>query len=142
MKKYRGFVGQVPPLSGMGITGRESIDYATRYAPSTNKISPPSYLQEPSPILQPPSGPYVPSPWINGAGPVLVSPAQQELEYRQYAEGGDGQADILEKTAKIDEAIQRATGGSGAPPAAPGVTAGTPNLLPLALGAALIYFMM
>ena len=36
-----------------------------------------------------------------------VSPADQEIEKRQYAEGGDGQAEILETEAKIDEALER-----------------------------------
>ena len=75
--------------------------------------------------------------------PETVAPADQEIEKKQYAEGGDGRAEILEKTAKIDEAIKRVTDGRVTTPKIPVAPpqAEIPALLPLAIGAALIFFL-
>ena len=73
-----------------------------------------------------------------------VTPGDQEIEKRQYAEGGDGRAELLEKQAKIDEAIKRATDDRVTTPTVPAPEAATPEmpaLLPLAIGAALILLM-
>lgn len=198
MAKYRGFVGQVTPLGCMGCGSQDCANCAgmgalrtelngeryawrTPYTYTTNKISPPTVELEPSPVLEPAPFSY----------PGLIDPAQQELEARQYAEGGDGTATAIESTAKIDEAWKRIIdigGGGGmyhpddvasskpiacmrsnpnvmtfAPmvckpnqafidwqksqgikttlPLTPDAKE-APNLLPLALGAALVYFMM
>lgn len=166
MAKYRGFVGQVSPLGGLGITvpGRDAEGitlpgwfesycvpgssvrkivngYSTcpmiyRGVPATTTpYVAPAYVAKPykelpeaTPVLEP-------------AGPLDVSPADQEIESRQYKEGGDGQAKILETTAKIDEAIKRVTDGNGIPPLTPAPQAAKPNLLPLAIGAGLIWLM-
>lgn len=127
---------------------------ATDIYQSSPKLPPPT---EPAPVLEPAPVPVL-SPYDPGwqPQPGMAYPAipiysanpevrqrALELESRQYAEGGDGQAPILETTAKIDEAIKRATGGSGEPPSAPAPAPGKemPNLLPLAIGAALIWIM-
>jgi len=73
-----------------------------------------------------------------------VSPADQEIEKRQYAEGGDGRAELLETKAKIDEAIKRVTDGRVTTPtvSAPvSEKAEMPALVPLAIGAALIWIL-
>jgi hypothetical protein len=114
---------------------------ATDIYQSSPKLPPPT---EPAPVLEP--DPHEVTMGIPGFGPGrdwqgnllpgwtqpqcftypcppiytgTVSPGEQELEWKQYQPGGDGRAEIIEKTAKIDEAIERATGGAGAPPATP-----------------------
>ncbi len=114
MAKYRGFVGQVATLGCMGCGAQdcagcpglgalrtelngERYAWRTPYTYTTNKISPPTVELEPAPILEPEPFSY----------PGLIDPAQQEIEARQYAEGGDGTASVIETTAKIDEAFKR-----------------------------------
>lgn len=114
MTKYRGFVGQVATLGCMGCGAQDCAGcpglgfirteinggggaYAWRTPTTyvTNKISAPTVELEPAPVLEP----------VKSAG--LIDPAQQEIEARQYAEGGDGTATEIERTAKIDEAFKR-----------------------------------
>jgi len=132
MKRYRGFEGEISTLGcadcpdGLGALrtyrngGREAYFLRRR----TEPIKPPT---EPAPILQPSTA--------------IVAPADQELEKRQYSEGGDGRAELLEVQAKIDEAIKRATDGRVTTPTVAAPEVETPNWLPLAIGAGLIWIM-
>lgn len=96
MAKYRGFVGQVAPLGALRTTYEiNSSGYFVRQpviqVPPTPYIAP-----EPAPILEP----------IKTGG-YIYDPSQQEITTPQYAEGGDGYATEIERTAKIDEAMER-----------------------------------
>lgn len=88
MRKYRGFNEQALGVLRSDINGGRTGYFRYPRTFTTNKITP----TEPSPILQP-----IPQ----------ISPGQQEIEYRQYQEGGDGTANEIERTAKIDEAMER-----------------------------------
>lgn len=111
MAKYRGFVGQVAPLEGLGALRRTLLNGERTGYYSTNKITP--YIApttEAAPILEPTkSVGYVFDPTTFD-----VAAWQQELEARQYAEGGDvPPATEIERTAKIDEAYKRILEASG-----------------------------
>lgn len=135
MGKYRGFVGTVAPLPdpGLGLLRRENGGggrLRRYYVPPTKEVTTtatPTYTMFPTYVPPQPGTP----PDYNR----LTS--DQELEAKQYKEGGDGRAELLEKEAKIDEAINRAKGTDA--PVAPEVP--PTNLLPLLAGAVLIYLM-
>ena len=104
----------------------------TGYSPTTGQLLPgwvqPQCIKAPCPAM------YV----------GVTSPGQQEIEYRQYQEGGDGTATEIERNAKIDEAMKRLQESAGT-----GITftrkppeAAKPNLLPLALAAGAAYFFL
>jgi hypothetical protein len=125
MGKYRGFVGQVAPLNGLGVM---RVDRDGRYSEFTytGNVRVPSAG---TPPLVPRE--ILPVPEYNQLT------TDQELEAKQYKEGGDGRAELLEKEAKIYEAINRAKGTDA--PVSPEVP--PTNLLPLLAGAVLIYLM-
>lgn len=89
MAKYRGFVGQVAPLGALRYQQNGSGYYVR---PPVIQVPP----TEPAPILEP----------IKTTG-YIYDPASQEITAPQYAEGGDGTASEIERTAKIDEAMER-----------------------------------
>ena len=160
MKKYRGFVGQVAPLEAdhsLGDLGFSRPRYVqnggerptwrtgTTYQPPPVIQVKPMPPTEATPILEPTkSVGYIFDPtqfdWE------ALTSWEQEIEARQYEEGGDGTATEIERTAKIDEAIERVKDTAEtrttvtpkpAAPAAPEM----PALLPLVIGAGLIWLM-
>lgn len=133
MAKYRGFVGQVAPLGALRYEQNGGERYYVR--PPVIQVPPTPYIApEPAPILEP----------IKTTG-YIYDPSQQEITAPQYAEGGDGTATEIERTAKIDEAMQRLKDAEGKSipialkPAA--AKPAMPALLPLAIGAGLIWLM-
>ncbi len=120
MAKYRGFVGQVATLGCMGCGAQdcagcpglgalrtelngERYAWRTPYTYISNKISPPTVELEPAPVSEP--APVLEPVRFDWGG--VTPPSEQEVEARQYAEGGDGTANEIERTAAIDEAWKR-----------------------------------